>query len=271
MSDDLFAPEATATDEHGVKTAPVPPSDAVEDLFELGGDERATAAAAHAAAAGGSSAFESKSTGSPAPGSLEALLGAAFAPSPAAPRSFLLKSSTWIAFAIVVNSLFIGYLIYQFESRSSELSAYLKHNNGFGPPGTFRELENPGSARPDAAVPNHNDNAGPDRVAGGKPNAEAANPNKQNRAAAQPAAGQESTGPTPELLEAQALFDHGFYGEARKKYYQALLHLPPGRASREHELTARLGIARCFARELAPDAAPIRNRFTKEFTIGGDR
>jgi hypothetical protein len=60
------------------------------------------------------------------------------------------------------------------------------------------------------------------------------------------------------LAEADLLFGRGKYGDARKKYFEALL-APVPQLGGQDAASARLGIARCLAREGAEPLPPSRS------------
>lgn len=254
MSDDLFGTETLTTSHQPPAAAPREASapsvaaPAVDDLFDLGGDR----------------APKTEGIRPPsAPAKVEATISAAPVepPPPAAkPAASANRYMLWIAFAILINAAVAGYVIYKFESKTSELTRIIKQS---GP------AQRTDVARPEEGVDGHRSN------------------NKNNKNTAEPAenvkltngAGAELNGeefvpaghPPAQLETANALFTQGFFSQARKKYYEALLHLPPGYSSREFELAARLGVARCLARELASETSPIRTRFSNVLAISEDR
>lgn len=291
MSDDLFDPASLAMDDVPATEAPSQAQSspkktddaAIEDLFDLGGPGPSPAASHAAPAAPGKSsahtAAVSPATGAatqPAAvagaGTLDALLNPVAQPAPAPKKFILLRPVTWVGIAVFINIAFAGFLVYKLEMRSAELTRIIRESGGGNRPNY-----NPSAHSRDPVEVGHGGDSSEQEGAGATE--ENGLNSKLNHGVPQHGAGAVGrAGMTPPplpvavapaaLKEADVFYSQGLYSRARQKYFEAMLHLPPGPAAREFELMARLGVARCLARELAPEGAAIKTRFIQELAIG---
>lgn len=258
----------------------------VEDLFGFDGPAAAAEpTAVHAqkteAAAPNSKAAPAAVPPADATDHVEKLLNpvvpGAGATKAAAPR--LRRLATFFG---IVNMFAIGFIIFRIESNNTRIAAMLESGTEGGRPrpamDIFDILNRPAPGRPADGGTHKGDHG----VAAPEEGGHESDPIIIQKPTAAPGAVPSSIHRVdPEsvaarrfeqmIKRADRLFEDGSYSAARRKYYEALLVLPPGLDSVAAERTARLGIARSLAREGASDLAPIRFRKAGQAVAGGER